>query len=555
MNKFKTLIMAAGAILSIAACQKNQVEVDGLTANFDLSANPCYAGDEIHFTSTSTGGKKPYVCEWKVGETVLPSKEEEAKYTFAKNGTYQVVLSITDDLGNTASKKKIVVVNPAPIEDAGGLEMLWVGRMEGYNAVSSPAVADDGSVWCTTRDEGRLYKFDKDGNKLVDKQMFEPKNGGKALGIASIDTDGTVFIGSGEQNGDAHVIAFNPDGSEKWSFSEWYAKSGDPAPSYRKGVVAIGDKNVYFGCCGNSGILASADKATGKRNGFCLPGGGGYTGIALSKDGYASCYGGMWGFHGVETSVLDKGGDSPVQVKYDLWMSDKIQETPKTNPESAIAALTLNGKACFAGQVTDQKGTRIYAVCAETGEILVNHYVEDNSGVQDQGGVVVTPEGYLVAALNFTSGQDDGGVIMIDPSTADATGKCEVKGRFKVQEKVAGSAAVDKAGNIHFGTESGQYYVLDKNFNLIVKTSLAEAVVKKNPTDFNGLEVAKIWSSPTIGDDGIVYISFTEANTKAFSGVAAFRPFNRSNTKFCTGLADSEWPMLAHDRRHTSRQL
>lgn len=111
------------------------------------------------------------------------------------------------------------------------------------------------------------------------------------------------------------------------------------------------------------------------------------------------------------------------------------------------------------------------------GNIVVNHYVEDNGAVQDQGGVAITSEGYIVAALAFTTGQDDGGIVVIDPKTAGTDGKCKVIGRYKVQEKVAGSPAVDAAGNIHFGTESGQYYVVDKNCNLLLKADIADAVM------------------------------------------------------------------------------
>lgn len=50
MNKIKTLCLVAGALVSVLACEKQKVEVSSLTASFEISANPCYAGDEIHFT-------------------------------------------------------------------------------------------------------------------------------------------------------------------------------------------------------------------------------------------------------------------------------------------------------------------------------------------------------------------------------------------------------------------------------------------------------------------------------------------------------------------------
>lgn len=555
MNKIKTLCLVAGALVSVLACEKQKVEVSSLTASFEISANPCYAGDEIHFISNSTGGKKPYTYDWTVDGEMLEKHDEDVKYTFKTNGTYTVTLSLTDDLGNKVSKRKLVVVDPAPIAKTGGLEVLWAGYMEGYNSITTPAVADDGSVWCATR-ANKLYKFDKNGGKVFEKQMFKAVNKGETYGTPSIDTDGTVFIGCGSKDKDGHFIAYNADGSVKWSFSEWFRADGTtPEPAYQASIGGIGEKNVYFGCVGQSGIAVSADKATGKRNGFAQPAGGCRTGLLLTKDGYVSWYGGVYGLWGVAQTTLDNGGNNKVNAAWGHW-SDKNDPTfVKSAPMGGIAALTLNGKPCIAGVCTDQKGTRVYVVEAASGTVIANHYVEDNHASQDQGGVAVTSEGYVVAALAYTTGQDDGGIVIIDPKTADAEGKCNVVGRFKVQEKVAGSPAVDAAGNIHFGTESGQYYVVDKNCNLLLKADIADAVMAKDAKTFEGLRVAKIWSSIVIGDDGIVYISFTDNDSRKFAGVVAFRPYDKTDTKFCKGPAASEWPMFGHDRRHTNRQI
>ena len=407
-------------------------------------------------------------------------------------------------------------------------------------------------------ESNKLYKFDKDGKKVFDKEMFTSVAKGETYGTPSIGTDGTVFIGCGSKDKDGHFIAYNADGSVKWSFSQWYNASAgkEPEPAYQASIGGIGEKNVYFGCTGASGIAVSADKATGKRNGFAQPAGGCRTGLLLTKDGYVSWYGGNWGLWSIAQNTLDNGGDNKVNPAWGKWNNSNESTYVKTAPMGGIAALTLNGKPCIAGVLTDKVGTRVYAVEAATGNIVVNHYVEDNgAAVQDQGGVVVTPEGYIVAALSFTTGQDDGGIVVIDPKTAGTDGKCQVVGRYKVQEKVAGSPAVDAAGNIHFGTESGNYYVVDKNCNLLLKADIADAVIAKDAKTFEGLKVAKIWSSVVIGDDGIVYVSFAESVYRKFSGVIAFRPYDKNDNKFCKGPAASEWPMFGHDRRHTNRQI
>lgn len=326
MNKIKTLCLVAGALVSVLACEKQKVEVSSLTASFEISANPCYAGDEIHFISNSTGGKKPYTYDWTVDGEMLEKHDEDVKYTFKTNGTYTVTLSLTDDLGNKASKRKLVVVDPAPIAKTGGLEVLWAGYMEGYNSITTPAVADDGSVWCATR-ANKLYKFDKNGGKVFEKQMFKAVNKGETYGTPSIDTDGTVFIGCGSKDKDGHFIAYNADGTVKWSFSEWFRADGTtPEPAYQASIGGIGEKNVYFGCVGQSGIAVSADKATGKRNGFAQPAGGCRTGLLLTKDGYVSWYGGVYGLWGVAQTTLDNGGSNKVNAAWGHW-SDKNDPT------------------------------------------------------------------------------------------------------------------------------------------------------------------------------------------------------------------------------------
>lgn len=564
MKKILTLAASIAAAFTVGSCTK-QVTVDALVANFTVSDNPCYAGDEIKFTSTTMGGKQPYSYSWNVEETELVKykDKDEAKYSFPTNGTFAVSLTVKDDMGNTSTKRKLVVVNPAVIEDKGSMEVLWAKPTEQYNSISSPAVDDEGNVYGVTR-ANKMWKFDKTGKQLWVKQLFTGASGSVTYGTPSIDTDGTIFIGGGSVNGDAHVLALNSsDGSEKWSFNEWWNNGNTPAPSYQHAIIGIGDENVYFGCTGGSGIIVSANKATGKRKGFTNPAGGVRSGVVLTSDGYVAWNGGNYGYWGIKQSVLDNGGDNKVSTQWSMYNNTNLETASTTFPNGGIACLTVNGKPCIAAVMTDKSKehpTRVFVLQADGGETgkglqVASHRVMDcgAGAVQDQGGVVVTEEGYIVAALNFSTGQNDGGIIVIDPKTADAEGQCKVIGRFSVQEKVSGSPAVDKAGNIHFGTESGHYYVVDKNINLIVKADIAAAARQANPDAFENVTTSKVWSSVIIGDDGTVYASFTDANDNSVSGIMAFVPKNNAGTAFCEGPADSEWPMYGQNRRHTNR--
>ena len=160
---------------------------------------------------------------------------------------------------------------------------------------------------------------------------------------------------------------------------------------------------------------------------------------------------------------------------------------------------------------------------------------------------MVDKSGNLVASLNFSLGMDNGGIAIVNP----AEGK--VVARYRTQEKVSGSPAIDKAGNIHFGTESGYYYIVKQSgdkCDLVLKRNLSDVILADDryKTTFADLGVSKIWSSPVIGDDGKMYICFTDNSTRAFGGVACL------SFEGCQGPADSDWPMIGHDRRHTRKQ-
>lgn len=542
----KKTIAALLAVLFLTAisCDNKPKIVTELIAGFDVSNNPCYAGTEIHFTNTSTGGELPYSCTWNIDGNTKTG--DDVRYTFTKNGTYTVVLNVTDGSGQSAQKKKLVVVDPSPVAEQGTISVKWVVKTAGYNSISTPAVADDGSVYATTR-ANKLYKINSTGTQLWAKDIFNATTDAYTLGTPSVDTDGTVFIGAGTTGPEGNVVAFNPDGTVKWRYNQWWASSGDPKPSYQASIVAIKGDNVYFGHVGTSGCVVSADKATGARNGFCAPTGGARTGITIDRNGVACWYGGWYGLHAIKTATLDNGGNTKCSDLWALWTKDTDIHYPTQIPMGGIAVFDYNGNPCFAGMASDRNGTRIYIVKSADGSLVKEYYI-DNTADQDQGGVVLTSEGYIVASLAYSAGQDNGGIVIYDPATETLVG------RYNVQEKVAGSCAVDNNGNIHFGTESGFYYVVNPECETLLKADIATVISAAAPAQFSDLTKAKIWSSVVIGDDGTVYLQFTDDNDRNISGIVAFNPKNASEALLCTGPADSQWPMFGGNRRHTNVQ-
>lgn len=549
MKKFTFILMAAAALF--AACTEEGTGTgsgsgsgEPLMADFTISANPVIVGEEVTFTAKAEGGNAPYTYTWEFGSELKGEGETVVK-AFEENGGYIIKLVVVDAEGQKAEKRKNLVVNPAPVAEKGEVKIVWAAKIDGYNTLSSPAIADDGSVYATSA-AGSLYKFDKDGNLLWKKAVNN-----NVKGTPSIDTDGTVYLASGTSNGDAKVSAFNPDGSVKWEFTDFWAAPGATASPSLQGVICgIGEKNIYFGNCGTTGSALAADKATGNRvawvqseDGKGGPAGGVRAGMLITKSGKVIWGGGKYGVFGIDQNAFDNAGNSGVTWN---WRYYPVQA--KNNTEGPIAIATVGGKSCVVGLQTSNENSLpwVYAVDVQTGAAVCEYNVE-NTGNMDNGSVVVTKEGYIVATLNYTNGADNGGIIVVDPSTAKGTLVAE----YRVQEKVSGAPAIDAAGNIHFGTESGNYYVVDSSCKLIAKKELAALVLAderyKEAIPFNS--PAKVYSSVVIGDDGKVYLQFTnnDADKKREFGAIVCLEVGG-----CTGAGNTPWPMIGQNRRHTN---
>lgn len=550
MKKFAFILMAAAALFT--ACAEGEGGTSGggsslaVKADFTMSATQVLVGEEVTFTATAEGGVSPYTFNWQLGTSVNLSGQT-VKYTFDNNGGVIVKLTVLDKDGNKAEKRKNLIVNPRPVAEQGQVNLLWAAKIQGYNAISTPAIADDGSIYATSQ-AGILYKFDKNGNVLWQKET-----GLGIKGTPSIDTDGTVFLGAGTAGGTAKVYAFNPDGTIKWEFTDFWAASGKTlAPTMQGAVCAIGTNNLYIGNCGESGALIALNKSNGQRLGWVNNATGGVrTGVLLSKGGYLHWGGGKYGVFAVEQSSLDNAGNSDIGW---FWRYYNVQGM--NNAEGPIALAKVNGKTCVVGvQTSNETGLPwVYAVNASSAKGYAQaeseYAVPSTTGEMDNGSVAVTAEGYIVATLNYTNGKEDGGIIVVNPSTNPGTLVAE----YRIMEKVSGAPAIDAAGNIHFGTESGNYYVVkivDGKCELVAKKDLAALVLADSryaetiPFD----SPAKVYSSVVIGDDGRVYLQFTNNDA---GKVREFGALVCLEVGGCTAPGNTDWPMMGQNRRHTN---
>jgi outer membrane protein assembly factor BamB len=98
----------------------------------------------------------------------------------------------------------------------------WIAST-GDDVRSSPAVADDGTIYVGSND-GKVYAFNPDG---TDKGEFWPfTTGGSVQSSPAVNkSDGTIYVGSDDFN----VYAINPNGTQKWQFSTLGQVRSSPA--------------------------------------------------------------------------------------------------------------------------------------------------------------------------------------------------------------------------------------------------------------------------------------------------------------------------------------
>jgi outer membrane protein assembly factor BamB len=426
----------------------------------------------------------------------------------------------------------------------------WVGYMEGYNTVSAPAVADDGSVYATT-DKDRLYKFDAKGRcRWVRLIVCDPENRSSVYGTPSIDADGVVYIAAGSSNGMASCVAFNPDGSRKWTFNDFWNKGAAHNAAVNGIVAAIGKSNIYIGNNGSSGSVLAVSKADGKRKGHIAsggsgPSGGARSGIVLSDAGMVHWLAGKYGVWGASRAGLDWGEDG-CPYYWNQYSTSATQATTKNL--SALGCMKVNGVSCVTGIMTDKTSVKVFALDAGSGMEVSKVRIHD-TGLQDQGGVAVTAEGYIVAPLNCEEGKDNGGIVIVDPAMS------VIKARFNLPENIIGVPAVDKAGNIHFFSENGCYFIVRPDYasgQCVLKEKVdIQSLIKSDRRyrkSYGDMDSAAIWCSAVIGNDGRIYTCFTDKSSLDFGGVLCM------SYGECSAPADSDWPMIGGNPRHTSAQ-
>ncbi|GAB6013290.1 outer membrane protein assembly factor BamB family protein [Viscerimonas tarda] len=539
--------------LSFSSCSEEENDA-ALIAKFSLEDKTFYANESILLTNETTGGSGSYTFLWELGDGTT-STEKNPAVVYTTNGTYSVKLIATDSKGKSAVAQKVVVVEPEPIPSVGNLTLKWVSSVAlGEIRSVTPAVSDDNFIYMTSEDHV-LRKFNAaTGQQVWAFDLWTTADGaapeGRTLSSPSIDAyNGVIYVGTGESSGKTgRVYAVNPDGSKKWvvagdANTGFWNKGSASTPRINYLTCPMDENYVYMGNGGSTGSVIAVNKNTGARHGYVAnatgdggPAGGVSGGLVMTKSKTLIWTGQNNGLFGVPASALAAGGNTTWTWNLYTTAPNKTSEYPNGSP-----AIGSNGTVYVAATFA-ANDNRVLAFSAEGVTVWETQLGE--VGKLDQGGVVIAADGTVIVSLKRAEGESNGGIVALNPTDGS------VKWQYGIPEDVSGTAAIDQAGNIHFGTQSGNYYVVKangSNAELVVKRDIAALIAENGNTNWSA-ETGRIWSSPTIGDDGVIYIGITNTNDNAKSALVAL------TDPGITGVADSAWPMRGQNRKHTNTQ-
>ncbi len=377
--------------------------------------------------------------------------------------------------------------------------------------------------------------------------MTDPSWGAQATGgsnmTPSVDTDGTIYIGTGDGS-NGKLFAINPDGNKKWiTFNDpttGFWNKGNAANAKMRSVSpAFDDKYVYCGNGGSTGSMIAVDKTTGNRvsyltnaDGTSGPAGGVYAGPVISKQGmmYIMCT--NYGMFGVAKATMAKDDNT-----FSPWAWRAFDSGLNSGCHASMA---IDNEGNVYGMIyTSDLTTTIYSVASD-GSVRWTTPIE-NTGKQDQGGVVIGTDGTVYASLK-SQGDMPGGIVAL---SAGGT----IKWQYEISESVSSTPVIDKDGHILFGTERGNFYILDANgTDAIAVLDVAGAIANSESAYASewAATQGKFWSSPVVDADGTIYVAITNTQDESKSLLVAL------SSKYVKGLPTTGWPMRAKDAQHTA---
>ena len=564
MKKIFLPIAAAFVILGCSD-KNNGPSQDSLSVDFSADRQSAAVGETVTFTASVTGGTAPYSYQWDFGDGIT-SAEAEPQIAWEEAGVKIITLNVTDAAGISASRPrtKTFSVTEAPIEDTGDIQVAWYvdfGDDGGGVRGSVPAIDDNGNIYITTSvsGAGQVRKVSPEG-KLLNSAAINAAPGNTCTSV-SIDSEGNIYAGGGSGSGGS-FHKFSSSLSDLWSAGFWN-KGEAPNPKIWYGAAVQHSDVVLLANAGSTGTVGAVSKSDGSRISYVTseagggPSGGCRQSPVVSKDGYIWQVCAANGIIGLPLNSLLSNG----ATVYDWFASNRLDDsgsesglTSVGSDRPAHAAVTVNGSVWCAGAATSAiDGIFQMYIVDKEGNFEIFKVDGTNTSIantveQDQGGVIVGPQGEII--VNMKSGAvADGGIVAVDPATMTLSWE------YRIADAVSCVPALTAEGNVVFGTDKGNFYIIrpdytTKGAELIAKADINAMIQEAGLTPSEGFQnfCIKMWSGVTVGDDGKMYVGFQKNDDPTTSGLLCL------TSGAVTGPGTSEWPMFGVDRKHTGVQ-
>ncbi len=465
-------------------------------ADFIVSPEICNVNEEITFIDISTDEGTIVSRQWNFGNDDEPT-DSIVRRTFTETGLVTIALTVTDERGLSSTIQK--TINIRSNVDPGGFVVLWTETFETSSTLRSisPAVGGNGDVYVASNSM-RLHAYSPTGVQQWTFDMSANASGVTADQGSSpiVAADGTIYIGVNTNSSatDICMFAVNPDGSQKWAYHH------NPSVRIDYTTPTIGpDGHVFIGTRGTNGRIHKINKDNGSNIWRIAPHSGGVSG-AMVVDQNSVIYSGITG----DNSGLSRTRDN---------LSNGVALTKWGTLQAAAGfAFAIDEDAIYIGWVD---GTiTAFDITGETAKWTSASQVK-----YERGGIAISTDGRIYAgSANGASSK----LVCLNKATGAE------QWAYTAEATINSTPAIDNLGNIHFGDNNGNYYVLNPDGTERHKQKLG----------------SKIESSPVISDYGTVYVTVEDGGACKLIAIDCG----------ISGPADSPWAQRGQNARRSGLQ-
>lgn len=556
------------AMLLLATCNdddtKPKANNESPTADFEINPQNPLKGQEVFFIDASTDSDGKVVkWLWNFGDNTT-STEQNPKHTFTQGASYDVILTVTDDQDAQGQYTLKIFVADPEVENQAPEASFTVADtivLVGNNMAFTDASIDaDGGVvswtWdfgdnATSTEQHPSHAYQEEGIYTVKLSVADNREatteytrkiyiggikwsfpiGGKIESVSpAVADNGTVYMALSAKGGINNVHAVNPDGTQLWAYAAADIIRSSPAIAADGTMYTASYDDNLYAFDGTSGAVKWKYKLGDNAK---------YSSAAIAADGTVYI-----GSQKDKVHAINPDGT----LKWEFSAGGDVNGSPAIGSNGTVYAAAVDGYLYALNAADGTQKWKIQFGAYVGGSLAIGSdgtiYISANRGSGDtETGVVmaVNPDGTQRWVYESLVKIDQGGAatgvdgtVYVGTKTPEllaldgATGTKKWSYTSTNLTGIGSSPAIDKYGNICFGDDSGIFTVLYPNGTLRFEFSLG----------------VKIWSSPVMDDDGIIYIA---ADQEDATGMLY------AIDVYSGGPANSSWPMKGKNRKHSGR--